>query len=78
MTKRISNYEAGTNGAFMGFETSDSEDTENSDLEQGTVKNVSVQFIFVFIRKNCSILLFIVRGYKKFPLTPLSTCLLMI
>jgi hypothetical protein len=41
MTKRISNYEAGTNGAFMGFETSDSEDTENSDLEQGTVKNVS-------------------------------------
>jgi len=44
MTKRISNYEAGTNGAFMGFETSDSEDTENSDLEQGTVKNVSVFF----------------------------------
>lgn len=42
MTKRISNYEAGTNGAFMGFETSDSEDTENSDLEQGTVKNVSL------------------------------------
>ncbi|XP_065351702.1 dnaJ homolog subfamily C member 16 isoform X2 [Cloeon dipterum] len=40
MTKRISNYEAGTNGAFMGFETSESEDTENSDLEQGPpVKN---------------------------------------
>jgi hypothetical protein len=46
MTKRISNYEAGTNGAFMGFETSDSEDTENSDLEQGTVKNVSFLLLF--------------------------------
>jgi hypothetical protein len=43
MTKRISNYESGTAGAFMGFETSESEDTENSDLEQGHVtKNVNL------------------------------------
>jgi len=51
MTKRISNYEAGTNGAFMGFETSESEDTENSDLEQGTnTKNVKkINFFFVTV-----------------------------
>jgi hypothetical protein len=43
MTKHISNYETGTNGAFMGFETSESEDTENSDLEQGVhAEDVSI------------------------------------
>ena len=36
MTKHFSNTVDGTNGAFMGFDTSDSDDTENSDLEQGS------------------------------------------
>lgn len=35
MTKRFSNARDGTNGAFMGFDTSESDDTETSDLEQG-------------------------------------------
>jgi len=35
MTKHFSNAADGTNGAFMGFDTSDSDDTETSDLEQG-------------------------------------------
>jgi hypothetical protein len=35
MTKRFSNAGDGTNGAFMGFDTSESDDTETSDLEQG-------------------------------------------
>lgn len=35
MTKRFSNAGDGTNGAFMGFDTSESDDTESSDLEQG-------------------------------------------
>lgn len=36
MTKRFSNAAVGTNGAFMGFDTSESDDTETSDLEQGS------------------------------------------
>jgi hypothetical protein len=36
MTKHFSNAAVGTNGAFMGFDTSDSDDTETSDLEQGS------------------------------------------
>jgi len=35
MTKHFSNAGDGTNGAFMGFDTSESDDTETSDLEQG-------------------------------------------
>ncbi|XP_071446764.1 dnaJ homolog subfamily C member 16 isoform X1 [Hetaerina americana] len=36
MTKHFSNSEANAaNGAFMGFDTSESDDTETSDLEQG-------------------------------------------
>ena len=35
MTKRFSNAGDGTNGAFMGFDTSESDDTDTSDLEQG-------------------------------------------
>ncbi|XP_046993030.1 dnaJ homolog subfamily C member 16 [Schistocerca americana] len=35
MTKRISNTPNATNGAFMGFDTSESDDTETSDIEQG-------------------------------------------
>jgi hypothetical protein len=36
MTKHFSNAAVGTNGAFMGFDTSESDDTETSDLEQGS------------------------------------------
>ncbi|KAJ9586685.1 hypothetical protein L9F63_019723, partial [Diploptera punctata] len=36
MTKHFSNTVDGTDGAFMGFDTSDSDDTETSDLEQGS------------------------------------------
>ncbi|XP_069683345.1 dnaJ homolog subfamily C member 16 [Periplaneta americana] len=36
MTKHFSNAVDGTNGAFMGFDTSESDDTETSDLEQGS------------------------------------------
>jgi hypothetical protein len=35
MTKHFSNATDGTNGAFMGFDTSESDDTETSDVEQG-------------------------------------------
>ncbi|GFG31560.1 hypothetical protein Cfor_00470 [Coptotermes formosanus] len=36
MTKHFSNAGDGTNGAFMGFDTSESDDTETSDIEQGS------------------------------------------
>lgn len=36
MTKHFSNAGVGTNGAFMGFDTSESDDTETSDIEQGS------------------------------------------
>jgi hypothetical protein len=36
MTKHFSNAAVGTSGAFMGFDTSESDDTETSDLEQGS------------------------------------------
>jgi hypothetical protein len=35
ITKDFSNAGDATNGAFMGFDTSESDDTETSDLEQG-------------------------------------------
>jgi hypothetical protein len=36
MTKHFSNTVDGTNGAFMGFDTSESDDTDTSDVEQGS------------------------------------------
>lgn len=44
MTKRFSNTVDGTNGAFMGFDTSESDDSNTSDVEQGShlLDNVSM------------------------------------
>jgi hypothetical protein len=36
ITKHFSNTVDGTNGAFMGFDTSESDDTDTSDVEQGS------------------------------------------
>lgn len=36
MTKHFSNTVDGTSGAFMGFDTSESDDTDTSDVEQGS------------------------------------------
>jgi hypothetical protein len=36
ITKHFSNAVDGTNGAFMGFDTSESDDTDTSDVEQGS------------------------------------------
>lgn len=47
MTKHISNSTDSTSGAFMGFDTSESEESETSDVELGTRQQEDVSVIFL-------------------------------